>query len=106
VKDNLNELDLKILYYIYNCGPVYIKKLSERLQKDFDTIRMHIKELQDIGYVERVSSRIVDYRVGRKNKVTKHRNHTYYDLTRKGRQLMRSMGNVDINMNLKAPYKR
>jgi len=102
----VDELDLKILYYIYNCGPVYIKKLSERLQKDFDTIRTHIKELQGIGYVERAGGRIVEYKVGRKNKVTKHRNHTYYNLTRKGRQLMRSMSDIDMNVNLKVPYKR
>ena len=102
----MDELDLKILYYIYNCGPVYIKKLSERLQKDFDTIRTHIKKLRSVDYIERVSCRMVDYRINRKNKVIKHRNHTYYDLTRKGRQLMRSMRDNDMNVNLKAPYKR
>ncbi|WP_163327879.1 DUF2250 domain-containing protein [Desulfurobacterium thermolithotrophum] len=101
----LDELDIKILYYIYKVGPAYIKKLCQRLQEDFDIIRKHIKKLEQLGYLERVSGRLVEYRIDRKNKVTKHRNHTYYNVTRKGRHFIRNT-KIDVTVDLKPPYKR
>ena len=104
-KRTLDEVDLKILYYIYNAGPAYIKKLSQRIHKDFETVRNHVKKLEKLGYLERVSGRLVEYRIDRRNKVTKHRNHTYYDVTRKGRHFMRN-ADINVTVDLTPPYKR
>ena len=104
-KKILDELDIKILYYIHNAGPAYIKKLGQRMREDFDVIRKHTQKLERLGYIERITGRIVDYHINRKNKATKHRNHTYYDVSRKGRHFFRNT-EVNVNVDLKPPYKR
>lgn len=44
------------------------------------------KRLRDLGLLQRVEPRIVQYRKGIvNNKWIKHRNHTYYDITEKGK---------------------
>lgn len=101
----LNYLELKILYYIYHSGPSFIKKLAARLNEDIQTMRKSIMNLQRTEYLERVTKTLVEYRIDRRNKVTKHRNHTYYDLTRKGKLFMRNFhGKVDVN--LRPTYKQ
>jgi predicted transcriptional regulator len=100
-----NEPELKVMYYIFHSGPAFIKKLASRLNEDNQILRNSVKNLQRLGYLERVTKTLVDYRLDKRNKVTKHRNHTYYDLTRKGRLFMRNFdGNVAVN--LKPPYKQ
>jgi predicted transcriptional regulator len=101
----LNDLELKVLYYIFHSGPVFIKKLSARLNEGNEILRNSIKTLQRLGYLERVTKTLVDYRLDKRNKVTKHRNHTYYDLTRKGRLFMRRF-NGTVDVNLRPPYKQ
>jgi len=100
----LTEPELKVLYYICHSGPAFIKKLASRLNEDNEILRKSVKNLQRLGYLERVTKTLIDYRLDKRNKVTKHRNHTYYNLTREGRLFMRRFnGNVDVN--LKPPYK-
>jgi predicted transcriptional regulator len=104
-KSDLSEVELKVLYYIHHSGPAFAKKLSARLKEDMRTIQKSIVNLQNMGYLERVTGTLVEYRIDKRNKVTKHRNHTYYDLARKGRLFMRYFhGNVKVN--LKPPYKQ
>lgn len=93
------------MYYVFHSGPVFIKKLATRLNEDIQTVQKNIETLQHKGYLERVTGTLVDYRINRRNKVTKHRNHTYYDLTRKGRLFMRHF-NGTVEVNLKPPYKQ
>ncbi len=102
---DLDVLDFKIIYYVYKAGPAYIKKLAQRMHGDLETIREHLKKLQQLGLLERVSKRMVDYRISRHSKATKHRNHTYYEVTRKGRRFVRDMP-IDVEVDLKPPYKR
>lgn len=103
--DRLNEINLKIMYYIHHSGPVFVKKLAARLNSDTQTVRAAIQNLLDTGHLERVTKTLLDYRIDRRNKVTKHRNHTYFDLTRKGKLFMRNyQGEVDVN--LRPPYKQ
>jgi len=102
---DLSDIELKILYYIYHSGPAFIKKLSARLDKDIQTLQSSIEALQRMEYLERVTGTMVEYRLNRRSKVIKHRNHTYYDLTRKGRLFMRHFqGKVEVN--LRPPYKQ
>lgn len=103
--NGISDIELKIIYYIYHSGPVFTKKLTARLHENIQIVNESIKNLQHIGYLERVTGTLIDYRINRRNKVTKHRNHTYYDLTRKGRLFMRQFkGKVGVNM--KPPYKQ
>ena len=101
----LTEPELKVLYYIFHSGPAFTKKLASRLNEDNEILRNSIRNLQRLGYLERVTKTLVDYRLDRRNKVTKHRNHTYYDLTRKGRLFMRQF-HGKIEVNLRPPYKQ
>lgn len=101
----LTEVELKILYYIYHSGPTFIKKLAARLNEDNQILRNSVKNLQRLGYLERVTKTLIDYRLDKRNKVIKHRNHTYYDITRKGRLFMRHSNEV-VEVNLRPPYKQ
>jgi len=104
-KSELTALETKILYYIHHSGPAFVKKLSARLNENPHTVRSSVERLQSTSYLERVSGTLVEYRLNKRNKVTKHRNHTYYDLTRKGRLFMRNFhGKVEVN--LRPPYKQ
>lgn len=98
-------LDYKILYYIYNTGPVFTNKLAKRLNREIPEVREGIDRLRDQGYLERVTGSMIKWRVNKRNKVTKHRNHTYFDLTRKGRLLMRN-SSEEPDINLRPPYKQ
>jgi predicted transcriptional regulator len=104
-KGDLSDIELKILYYIQHSGPVFTKRLTARLNDDIQTVQKNIETLQHKGYLERVTRTLVDYRINKRNKVTKHRNHTYYDLTRKGRLFMRYFSGT-VEVNLKPPYKQ
>jgi len=101
----LTEPELKVMYYIFHSGPAFIKKLAARLNENNEILRNSIKNLQRLGYLERVTKTLVDYRLDKRNKVTKHRNHTYYDLTRKGRLCIRQF-HGKIEVNLRPPYKQ
>jgi len=101
----LTEPELKVMYYIFRSGPAFIKKLAARLNEENQILRNSVKNLQRLGYLERVTKTLVDYRLDKRNKVTKHRNHTYYDLTRKGRLFMREF-HGKIEVNLRPPYKQ
>jgi DNA-binding MarR family transcriptional regulator len=101
-KCDLSDIEVKILYYIQHSGPVFTKKLSARLDEDIQTVQKNVETLQHKGYLVRVTRTLVDYRINKRNKVTKHRNHTYYDLTRKGRLLMRQF-RCRVEVNLKPP---
>ena len=102
---DLKGLDLRIVYYLHNAGPTFAKKLAARLNEDIEGVRGRIRALQASGYLERVSGRIVDYRTSGRSKVTKHRNHTYYEPTRKARLLLRKL-DPDLDVNLRPPYKQ
>ncbi|MEA2030522.1 MAG: DUF2250 domain-containing protein [candidate division Zixibacteria bacterium] len=60
---------------------IVAKKAKISKQEAFDS---H-KKLREMGLLDRVEPRIIQYRKGIvDNKWIKHRNHTYYDLTDKG----------------------
>ena len=101
----LTEPELKVMYYIFHSGPVFVNKLAARLNEDRETLRNSVNNLKRLGYLERLAKSLVDYRLDKRNRVTKHRNHTYYDLTRKGRIFMRQFDGT-VEVNLKPPYKQ
>jgi len=82
----LNVSDFAVLQHHLDYGIDYslmvAKVLAIRRQDAFD----RHKRLRDMGLLKRVEPRIVQYRKGIvDNKWIKHRNHTYYDLTEKGK---------------------
>ncbi len=87
--NDLTELDFTVLKHHKAYGFDYSLKIAAmyRLDKQ-DVFDTHAK-LKEMELLERVSPKIIQYR---KNivpgKWIKHRNHTYYDLTQKGRQYL------------------
>ncbi|MCK5125631.1 MAG: DUF2250 domain-containing protein [candidate division Zixibacteria bacterium] len=88
--NELSDTDFTILLHHKEYGFDYSLKIASMLRIDkklvFDT---HAK-LKEMQLIERVSPKIIRYR---KNivpgKWIKHRNHTYYALTEKGKQYLR-----------------
>lgn len=81
----LDNIDFRVLehhrIYGIDYSLVVARKLGISKQEAFD----RHKKLRDMGLVERVQPKIVQYRKGiAPNKWIKHRNHTYYDLTERG----------------------
>mgnify|MGYP001820101211 CR=1 FL=1 len=103
--ERMHENEMKIVCYIYRAGPAFTAKLASRLNQEMQTIKRNIRNLLKEGYIERVSGTMVGYSLEKRNRVIKHRNHTYYDLTRKGRLLIRQF-HGKIEVNLRPPYKQ
>lgn len=87
--NDLDDVDIEVLSHHKTYGIDYslvvARKLNISKQDAFD----RHKKLRDLNLIERVEPRIVQYRKGIvDNKWIKHRNHTYYDLTEKGRQYL------------------
>jgi predicted transcriptional regulator len=106
---DLSDLELKILKYHKIMGPDYSKLISHRfhisLQEAFD---IH-KKLLSMGLLQKVTAPIINYHSKDKRlKSLKHRNHTYYDLSRTGKLLLREYERQvkEIELELEFPYKR
>ncbi|KAA3635360.1 MAG: DUF2250 domain-containing protein [Calditrichaeota bacterium] len=86
---NLSELDFAVLQHHIAYGIDYslvvARKQNITKQQAFD---IHNK-LRELNLIERVEAKIVQYRKGIvDNKWIKHRNHTYYDITEKGKNYL------------------
>lgn len=86
---NLNETDWAVLRHHREYGVDYSHVVARQTnitkQAAFDS---H-KKLREMGLIERVEPKIIQYRKGIvDNKWIKHRNHTYYDLTDKGKKYL------------------
>ncbi|MBO8127758.1 MAG: 2-amino-4-hydroxy-6-hydroxymethyldihydropteridine diphosphokinase [Peptococcaceae bacterium] len=81
-------IDYKILKYLAQLGPEYAFLLSTRIEPDYEETRQRLERLEAEGLIQKVAGRIVKY-YHRRRKNVKHRNHTYYELTRKGEHLLR-----------------
>ncbi len=84
--DGLTETDFAVLLHHANFGVDYSLKVAAVLHIDKQAVFDSHARLRDMGLLERVEPRIIQYRKGIvDNRWIKHRNHTYYDLTSKGR---------------------
>lgn len=101
----LSETELHVLYYIHKAGPAFVNKLAKRLNSGVDAVRRAVDALLRAGYLERVAGSTIEYHPVKRTKVSKHRNHAYYSLTRKGRHLFRR-NDPGLNVNLRPPYKQ
>jgi predicted ArsR family transcriptional regulator len=104
----VSELELRILTYIHRAGPVFLTKLAKRLDSEVEPVRQGLESLLEQGYLEHVTGALVEYRLDKRSKVSKHRNHRYYALSRKARQALRRRDpELDaLDLNLRPPYKQ
>ena len=80
----MSELEKKIVLTIYKIGPTFISKLANRILENQNEVRECVKELIKNNLLERVENIMVEYKTKEANVVVKHRNHTYYKLTKNG----------------------
>jgi (p)ppGpp synthase/HD superfamily hydrolase len=85
----LTQLDFKILKHHSDWGADYSLKVASMHHLEKQTVfDIHLK-LRQMGLLNRVRPVMMQYRKGiAKNKWIKHRNHTYYELTDKGRDYL------------------
>lgn len=83
---DLDETDFRILKLHREYGVDYSLKVARMLHLDKQAVFDSHNKMRDMGLLERVEPRNIQYRKGIvDNRWIKHRNHTYYDLTDKGR---------------------
>jgi hypothetical protein len=85
----LDDLDFLIMAHHKHFGIDYSLAVAAILNIDDKTIFERHKKLRTLKLLERVEPVMVQYRKNIvKNKWIKHRNHTYYDLTDRGRKYL------------------
>ena len=83
---SLEENDFRILALHKKVGRDYSLKVAGLLRIDRKEVFDRHKKLRELGLLQRVPAVMIRYRKGIvDNKWIKHRNHTYYELTEKGR---------------------
>jgi hypothetical protein len=84
---SLDDTDFAVLLHHQRFGIDYSLKVASMIHQDKQAVFDCHRKLRSMGLVQRVEATMVRYRKGVvDNKWIKHRNHTYYDLTEKGRK--------------------
>lgn len=92
----LDEIDWAVLAHHDKYGFDYSLVVAGMLGIETEIVFTRHKKLRDMGLLARVEPRMIQYRKGIvKGKWVKHRNHTYYDLTDKGRRYLKQKGESD-----------
>jgi len=82
----LEPTDFAVLAHHDQYGVDYAQVVARRLNIGKEDAFERHRKLRDLGLITRVEPLMIQYRKGIvNNKWIKHRNHTYYDLTEKGR---------------------
>ncbi len=85
----LDEIDLRILRHHAEMGVDYAAVVAKCTRIDRATVFKRHKKLRDLKLLTRVQPRIIQYRKNIvDNKWIKHRNHTYYEITDRGLQII------------------
>ncbi|MGL4307646.1 MAG: hypothetical protein ACRC0W_02635 [Cetobacterium sp.] len=96
--NKMDMLEKKILVAIYEMGPTFISKLSNRILENQNVVTEKIKKMQKEKILQRVENIMVTYKTKEQNKVIKHRNHTYYQLTKLGEKLAKEVEEVQLDL--------
>lgn len=84
---DLDPVDLALMRHHRDYGFDYSLKVAAMMHLDKQTVFDRHAKLRRMGLLERVEPRMIQYRKNIvKGKWIKHRNHTYYDLTEKGKR--------------------
>jgi hypothetical protein len=87
--DKLDALDWRIMRHHRKMGVDYSHVVARILHVKRDDVFQRHDKLRSLKLLERVKPVMMQYRKGIvDNKWIKHRNHTYYDLTEKGRKYL------------------
>jgi hypothetical protein len=87
--NELDGLDFRILTHHASYGVDYSLTMVRKIGVDKQTMFDRHHKLRDMKLLERVEPVMIQYRKGIvDNKWIKHRNHTYYDLTKRGRKYL------------------
>jgi hypothetical protein len=90
VSGNLDEIDLRILQHHAEMGVDYAAAVAKHLHIDRAIVFEKHRKLWDFKLLARVQPKMIRYRKNIvDNKWIKHRNHTYYEMTEKGLQVLR-----------------
>lgn len=94
--EELTELDFQILKHHFDWGADYSLMVASMHQLEKQVVFDTHRKLRDMGLLCRVKPLMMQYRKGMtKNKWIKHRNHTYYELTDKGRNYIEYYLEID-----------
>ncbi len=86
----LDETDFAILRHHQVLGVDYSLKVAAVLKIERQAVFDSHNKLREMKLLKRIKPLIIQYRKNIvKNKWIKHRNHTYYELTKKGRDYLR-----------------
>ncbi len=86
---SLDVTDLAILRHHDKMGVDYAAVVPKHTGIDRAAVFERHKKLRDLKLLARVEPTMIQYRKGfTKNKWIKHRNHTYYELTERGREVL------------------
>jgi hypothetical protein len=84
---SLEDDDFRILIWHLEVGLDYSLQVAHSLRMDPKVVFNRHAKLRELGLLTRVPKVMIQYRKGIvDNKWIKHRNHTYYNLTDRGRQ--------------------
>lgn len=87
--EKLEETDFAILRHHAAMGVDYAAAVARHTGINRATVFERHRKLRDLKLLARVQPRMIQYRKGIvRNKWIKHRNHTYYELTEKGREYL------------------
>ena len=86
--ERLDEIDLRILRHHAEMGVDYAAVVAKSQKIGRALVFERHRKLRDLGLLARVQPRIIQYRKNIvDNKWIKHRNHTYYEITERGRRI-------------------
>jgi hypothetical protein len=85
----LDKTDFEILRHHKDMGNDYAAVVAKMTGIDRQAVFDRHKKLRDLGLLKRVEPLMMQYRKGIvKGKWIKHRNHTYYELTARGEEII------------------
>ncbi|MGL4997937.1 hypothetical protein [Cetobacterium sp.] len=100
----MNELEKKIIQTIYKIGPTFISKLANRILENQNSVTDIVKKLVSEKILQRVQNVMVNYKTKENNVVIKHRNHTYYELTKSGEKKAKEL-ELPVDLELREAFK-
>ncbi len=89
VMRDLDDIDFKILDHHAKMGVDYAAVVAKSIKTDRAAVFERHRKLRDLNLLRRVEAKMIQYRKNIvSNKWIKHRNHTYYEITVKGREVL------------------
>jgi predicted transcriptional regulator len=89
-EETVDDTDMDILRFIAYAGPEYAWRLGINIGIDTREARQRLEKLMEKELLEKVQGTMLE-RYHREKDWVKHMNHTYYRLSRKGKQFLRQL---------------